>query len=253
MTQPADNCALSIENLVKVYPRTKQPAVDGLCLQVARGGIFGLLGPNGAGKTTTISILCTLLRPTSGTISVLGQDLLSRAAEVRRVIGLVPQEIALYPSLTARENLRYFARILRVPGRTIETRVDQCLELVGLLDCADRRIATFSGGMKRRANLAVGILHEPELLFLDEPTVGIDAQSRNLILERLAELNRAGMTLLYTTHYMEEAQQLCDQVAIVDAGKMIACGPPKQLVDEAAECENLEDLFLALTGKQLRD
>ena len=244
---------LSIENLVKVYPDSEQPAVDGLSLTVARGSIFGLLGPNGAGKTTLISILCTLLRPTAGIVTVLGHDVVHQAAAVRRAIGLVPQEIALYPSLTARENLRYFARIQRIPSRRIEERVTECLELVGLLDCADRRIATYSGGMKRRANLAVGILHEPEMLFLDEPTVGIDAQSRNLILQRLAELNRAGMTLLYTTHYMEEAQQLCDEIAIVDAGRVIAQGAPTQLVADGLDCANLEELFLALTGKQLRD
>lgn len=253
MTQSATDTVLSTENLVKVYPGADQPAIDGLTLNVARGSIFGLLGPNGAGKTTTISILCTLLRPTSGTATVLGHDVVRQADAVRYVIGLVPQDIALYPSLTARENLRYFARILRIPRRRVEDRVAECLELVGLLDCADRRIVTYSGGMKRRANLAVGILHKPELLFLDEPTVGIDAQSRNLILERLAELNRAGMTILYTTHYMEEAQKFCDEIAVLDAGKVIARGAPRQLVDHAADCENLEELFLALTGKQLRD
>ncbi len=253
MTQSATDTVLSTENLIKVYPGADQPAIDGLTLNVARGSIFGLLGPNGAGKTTTISILCTLLRPTSGTATVLGHDVVRQADAVRYVIGLVPQDIALYSSLTARENLRYFARILRIPRRRVEDRVAECLELVGLLDCADRRIATYSGGMKRRANLAVGILHKPELLFLDEPTVGIDAQSRNLILERLAELNRAGMTILYTTHYMEEAQKFCDEIAVLDAGKVIARGAPRQLVDHAADCENLEELFLALTGKQLRD
>ena len=253
MTQSATDTVLSTENLIKVYPGADQPAIDGLTLNVARGSIFGLLGPNGAGKTTTISILCTLLRPTSGTATVLGHDVVRQADAVRYVIGLVPQDIALYPSLTARENLRYFARILRIPRRRVEDRVAECLELVGLLDCADRRIVTYSGGMKRRANLAVGILHKPELLFLDEPTVGIDAQSRNLILERLAELNRAGMTILYTTHYMEEAQKFCDEIAVLDAGKVIARGAPRQLVDHAADCENLEELFLALTGKQLRD
>lgn len=253
MTQTMQNNVLSTENLVKVYPGSEQVAVDGLSIRVVRGSIFGLLGPNGAGKTTTISILCTLLRPTSGAVTVLGHDVVRQADVVRRGIGLVPQEIALYPSLTARENLRYFARILRIPKQKIEQRISECLNLVGLLDCADQRIATYSGGMKRRANLAVGVLHEPELLFLDEPTVGIDAQSRHLILERLAELNRAGMTLIYTTHYMEEAQQLCDEIAIIDAGKVIAKGAPTQLVADAADCENLEELFLVLTGKQLRD
>jgi ABC-2 type transport system ATP-binding protein len=244
---------LSTKELVKRYPGAEQSALDALTLNVARGCIFGLLGPNGAGKTTTISILCTLLRPTSGTATVCGHDVVRQADAVRRTIGLVPQHIALYPSLTARENLRYFARIQRIPGRQIEARVKACLELVGLLDCADRRIDTFSGGMQRRANLAVGVLHQPEILFLDEPTVGIDAQSRNLILERLAELNRAGMTLIYTTHYMEEAQQLCDEIAIVDGGRMIAHGEPSRLVEATDNCKNLEDLFLALTGKQLRD
>jgi ABC-2 type transport system ATP-binding protein len=253
MTQTATDNALLIEDLVKVYPGSEQAALAGLNLSVARGSSFGLLGPNGAGKTTAISILCTLLRPTTGAVTLLGRDLLRQADAVRRLIGLVPQEIALYPSLSARENLRYFARMLRIPRARIEARVSVCLELVGLLDCADRRIADYSGGMQRRANLAVGVLHEPQLLFLDEPTVGIDAQSRNLILDRLAELNRAGMTLLYTTHYMEEAQQLCDQIAIIDAGRVIAQGAPTQLVAETDDCENLEELFLKLTGKQLRD
>jgi len=253
MTQTPREILLSTDNLVKVYPAADKPALDGLSLNVARGSIFGLLGPNGAGKTTAISILCTLLRPTSGGVSILGHDVVRQAKEVRRLIGLVPQDIALYPSLTARENLRYFARIQRIPSRKIETRVNECLELVGLLECADRRVATYSGGMKRRANLAVGILHQPEILFLDEPTVGIDAQSRSMILERLTELNRGGMTLVYTTHYMEEAQQICDEIVIIDAGKVIASGSPKTLVNDAADCSNLEELFLALTGKQLRD
>lgn len=253
MTSFVGDNVIATRELVKRYPGAVHPALDGLTLEVGRGTVFGLLGPNGAGKTTTISTLCTLLRPTAGTATVLGHDVVREADAVRRRIGLVPQDIALYPSLTARENLHYFARILGVSGNRIAARSEECLELVGLSDCADRRIDTYSGGMKRRANLAVGILHQPEILFLDEPTVGIDAQSRNLILERLAELNRGGMTLLYTTHYMEEAQQLCDHIAIVDAGKIIACGTPSQLVAAADGCENLEDLFLALTGKQLRD
>lgn len=244
---------LSTENLVKNYAGSDRPAINSLSLKVCRGQVFGLLGPNGAGKTTTISILCTLLQPSSGSATILGHDVSRQAAAVRRKIGLVPQDIALYDSLTARENLRYFARIFQLSGQVIEKRITECLELAELQDCADQRVSTYSGGMKRRANLAAGILHQPEILFLDEPTVGIDAQSRNLILERLMALNRNGMTLIYTTHYMEEAQQVCDEVAIVDGGQMIACGPPTQLVKEADGCENLEGLFLQLTGKQLRD
>ncbi len=253
MAEPVADIILATENLVKVYPESSHPAVDRLNIHVNRGVIYGLLGPNGAGKTTTISILCTLLRPTSGVATILGYDVVRQAHQVRQKIGLVPQDIALYPSLTARENLRYFARVLRLAEKEIAGRISECLEMVGLLDCADRRIATFSGGMKRRANLAVGILHRPELLFLDEPTVGIDAQSRNLILERLEELKNAGMTIIYTTHYMEEAQQVCDEIAIIDMGKVIANGAPEQLVAGRDDCHNLEELFLELTGKQLRD
>ena len=253
MIESAPDIILTTENLVKVYPGSDYPAVSGLDLSVKCGSIFGLLGPNGAGKTTTISILCTLLQPTSGTATILNCDVVRQANAVRCGIGLVPQDIALYSSLTARENLRYFARILRVPKELIEARVVECLELVELLDYADRKISTYSGGMKRRANLAVGILHKPAILFLDEPTVGIDAQSRSLILERLVGLNRDGVTLIYTTHYMEEAQQICDEIAIIDAGKVIACGAPEKLVGDSTDCVNLEDLFLALTGKQLRD
>lgn len=244
---------IEVDGLSKTYPGAVVPAVDGLNLEVPQGTAFGLLGPNGAGKTTTISILCTLLQPTKGCATVLGYDLVRDAAQVRRSIGLVPQDIALYPALSARENLRFFARMLRIPGGQIEARIEACLEMVGLTAAADQKIATFSGGMKRRANFAAGILHEPELLFLDEPTVGIDAQSRHLILERLTELNRAGMTLVYTTHYMEEVQQLCDQIAVVDSGRIIASGNPQQLIADRDDCSNLEDLFLCLTGKQLRD
>ncbi len=253
MAASSADIILATDHLHKVYAGASEPAVADLSFNVARGTIFGLLGPNGAGKTTTISILTTLLQPTSGKATIIDYDVVRHAKKVRHKIGLVPQDIALYPSLTARENLNYFARILHLPKKMIASRIEESLELVGLLDCADRRIATYSGGMKRRANLAVGILHKPEILFLDEPTVGIDAQSRNLILERLEGLNRAGMTIIYTTHYMEEAQQICDEVAIVDMGRVIASGAPQQLVEAAPGCKNLEELFLELTGKQLRD
>jgi ABC-2 type transport system ATP-binding protein len=229
------------------------PAVNGLDFTVRKGEIFGLLGPNGAGKTTAISIICTLLRPTSGTVTLCDYDVVNDSASVRSLFGLAPQEVALYPSLTARENLRYFGRLYGLTGRMLSERIDYCLALTGLSDKADTQVDTYSGGMKRRANLAAAILHSPRLLVLDEPTVGIDAQSRNMLLENLKGLRDAGMTIIYTTHYMEEAQQLCSRVAVMDHGCIIATGVPHELIDQIAGCSNLEDVFLHLTGTKLRD
>lgn len=244
---------LAARGLVKTYPGASGPALDGLDLEVRSGEIFGLLGPNGAGKTTSISILCTLLRPDAGSVTVCGEDALRHPRRIKPLIGLVPQEIALYPQLTGRENLAFFGRLYGVSGARLAERVAACLALVGLGEHADRPVAAYSGGMKRRCNLAVGILHEPRLLFLDEPTVGIDAQSRSMILENLLRLRAAGMTMVYTTHYMEEAAQICGRVAVVDHGRVIAGGEPATLVREHAGCANLEDVFLRLTGRQLRD
>lgn len=244
---------LCADKLVFRYPGAVETALNGLTINVPRGQVFGLLGPNGAGKTTAISIMCTLLRPGSGTISLDGLDLFKQRRNVRRLIGLVPQDIALYPSLSARENLHYFGRLHGLGGAELKQRSEECLATVGLLDQCDRAIETYSGGMKRRANLAVGIIHRPQLLFLDEPTVGIDAQSRNMIIENLMALKASGMTMVYTTHYMEEARQLCSRIAIVDRGEVIAEGAPQQLVDDQPDCDNLEELFLQLTGRQLRD
>lgn len=244
---------LAVRGLVKVYPGTVRPAVDGLTVEVAEGEAFGLLGPNGAGKTTSLSVLCTLLRPTAGTVALGGIDVVRHPREARRLLGLVPQEIALYPRLTARENLRYFGRLHGLRGRELEERVAEALALVRLEEHAGRPVGLFSGGMKRRANLAAGVLHRPRILFLDEPTVGIDAQSRNLILDYLARLNKAGTTLVYTTHYMEEAQQLCSRVAIMDGGRIIDEGAPGGLIARHAGCGCLEEVFLHLTGRHLRD
>lgn len=253
MTNLLPEALLQVEALVKIYPGATLPAVNGLDFTVRNGEIFGLLGPNGAGKTTAISIISTLLRPSSGRVLLGGFDPAHHPAAVRDLFGLAPQELALYPSLTARENLRYFGRLYRLTGRALARRIDECLALVGLLDNGDSRIDTYSGGMKRRANLAAAILHAPPLLVLDEPTVGIDAQSRNLILENLKGLCAAGTTILYTTHYMEEAEQLCNRVAVMDRGKIIATGTPGELIAGGEGCTNLEELFLQLTGKELRD
>ncbi|MBN1141179.1 MAG: ABC transporter ATP-binding protein [Deltaproteobacteria bacterium] len=241
------------EGLVFRYPGQPGLAVEELSLNIREGEVYGLLGPNGAGKTTTIAMLCGLLHPQRGVLRVCGVDLLRCPEALRGKIGLVPQEIALYPSLSVRENLHYFGTLAGLRGAVLEQRIGECLELVGLSDQGKRRIDTFSGGMKRRANLAAGIVHQPRLLVLDEPTVGIDPQSRNTILENLARLREEGTTLVYTTHYMEEAQQFCTRLAIIDSGRVIAEGEPGGLIAGRKGCRNLEELFLRLTGRQLRD
>ena len=205
-------------------------AVRGVSFQVARGEIFGLLGPNGAGKTTTISMITGLLPSDGGSVTVDGLDLRTQTTAVKEKLGLVPQELALYPTLSARQNLSFFGRIYGLTGKELKARVDEGLEMAGLTDRADSAIQTYSGGMKRRINIAAGLLHRPALLFLDEPTVGVDPQSRNAIFENVEALNRAGMTVIYTTHYMEEAERLCHRVAIIDEGQCIALDTPTGLI-----------------------
>ncbi len=204
-------------------------AVDGVSFEIAQGEIFGLLGPNGAGKTTAISMISCLLAPDEGDVRVAGHSVLSDSIGVRRELGVVPQEIALYPTLTATENLRFWGRMYGMSGKTLEDAVSYGLSMAGLEDKAKVRVETFSGGMKRRINIAAGILHRPRVLLMDEPTVGIDPQSRNHILDTVRELNREGMTVVYTSHYMEEVEALCDRIAIIDHGKVIARGTLEEL------------------------
>ncbi len=243
---------LQATGLVKRYPGKAQPAVDHIDLQLQRGDLLGLLGPNGAGKTTTISMLATMLRPDAGSIEIAGIDALSNPQLVRPKIGIVPQDLALYHTLTLRENLTFWGRMYGLHGNALAQRIQECIHFVGLSDCLDSCINTFSGGMKRRANLATGIIHQPELVFLDEPTVGIDPQSRYSIIENLRELNRQGVTMVYSSHYMDEVEQLCSQVMIVDNGKTVVSGKASQLLLNSG-CSGLEQLFLQLTGKKLRD
>ncbi len=219
---------LSCSGLKKLFGENE--AVKDISLQVARGEVFGLLGPNGAGKTTTISMLTGLLEPTSGTITVDGLDVKRHTNEVKAKLGLVPQELALYPTLSARQNLLFFGRIYGMKGKELQQRVDEVLEMIGLTERANDAIEEYSGGMKRRVNIGAGLLHKPEVLFLDEPTVGVDPQSRNAIFESVETLNRKGMSVIYTTHYMEEAQRLCHRVAIVDSGELIALDTPTALI-----------------------
>jgi len=217
------------KSLVKKYGA--QTAVQAISFAIRQGEIFGLLGPNGAGKTTTISMLSCLLSPTSGNATVAGFDLIKQTREVKKRIGLVPQDLALYPTLSARDNLNFFGRVYGLNGKALRARVDWTLDLVGLAERAQDRVETFSGGMKRRINIAAGLLHQPDILFLDEPTVGVDPQSRNHIFENVERLNREGLTILYTTHYMEEAERLCHRVAIVDQGQIIALDSPQALIE----------------------
>jgi ABC-2 type transport system ATP-binding protein len=253
MHSPASSkLALETRGVVMTYRGNREPSLAGLDLAIPAGALFGLLGPNGAGKTTAISIMSTILRPTVGEVRIFGLDVRKEKRRVKGMLGLVPQELAIYQPLTATENLRFFGRLYGLSGSELKKRIAECLEFVGLADRGEQLVHTFSGGMKRRLNLAAGILHQPRLLFLDEPTVGIDAQSRNLILDRLAHLNHQGTTMLYTTHYMEEAERLCSEVAIIDMGKVIACGKPGELIREGGHA-TLQELFFALTGRRLRD
>lgn len=205
-------------------------AVDDVGFTIAPAETYGLLGPNGAGKTTSISMICGLLERDGGEVAVDGHAVTTTSVDAKRGIGYVPQELAIYPDLTARENLRFFGRLYGLSGATLKRRVDAVLDVIGLGDRANDRSEEFSGGMKRRLNIGIGLLHEPRLLVLDEPTVGVDPQSRNAILESVEQLSTEGMAVLYTTHYMEEAERLCDRVGIIDEGRLQAEGTRRELV-----------------------
>jgi len=219
--------------------------VRDVSLHVAPGETYGLLGPNGAGKSTTISIIAGLLGADAGQVRLDGRPMTTRDTRARSAIGLVPQDVAVYPDLTARENLRFFGRLYDLTGRRLDERVDRVLDVIGLRDRADERSKAFSGGMNRRLNIGIGLLHEPRLLVLDEPTVGVDPQSRNTILDAVEELAAQGMAVLYTTHYMEEAERLCDRIGILDEGRLRAEGSTRELTRSVGERDRLH---LGATG-----
>jgi ABC-2 type transport system ATP-binding protein len=230
--------AIEAKSLEKSFGAVQ--AVDGVEFAVERGEIFSLLGPNGAGKTTTISILSGLLRPDSGEAALMGHSLARDSARARASLGVVPQEVALYMDLTARENLAFWGRMYGLRGKALEARIDEVLAIIGLADRQKERVGAYSGGMKRRVNIGVALLHKPPVVIMDEPTVGIDPQSRRHILDAVKELNRQGMTVLYTTHYMEEAQELSDRIAIMDQGRIIAGGTHEELVKLVGQSTRIE-------------
>lgn len=244
---------IEINNLYKKYKDADFFSINNLSLSIKKGEIYGLLGPNGAGKTSLISTLCGLIKPTSGNFLINQLNYKTNANKIKQIIGVVPQEYALYPTLTAYENLEYFGSMYGLKGNDLKTKIEAALETLGLLKFANKKVGNFSGGMKRRVNLIAGILHNPEILFLDEPTVGVDVQSKNVIIDYLINLNQLGTTIIYTSHHLSEAQNFCTKIAIIDNGKIFAEGTSDELIKSVPNAHNLEDVFIALTGKELRD
>lgn len=242
--------SIILENFTKNYKDVR--AVDSLTLHVSEGEIFGMLGPNGSGKTTTINCLSGLIKPTSGNLWVGGYDVQKEIGEVRAILGICPQETALYPFLSARENIELFGSLYSIPKNNLKQNVEYVIGKVGLGDDANRRVGKYSGGMKRRVCVAMALVQDPKVVFLDEPTVGMDPQSRRAIWDFVLELKKKSKTILLTTHYMEEAEQLCDRVAVIDYGKLIELGSPNGLKAKY-QAKDLEDVFLQLTGRRIRE
>jgi ABC-2 type transport system ATP-binding protein len=227
---PTGTPAIELTQLTKVFAGSSAPALNAIDLTVPAGSIFGILGPNGAGKTTIMSTLCGLLKPTSGSVRICGNNAQTERAAIKEILGMVPQEPAIYPTLTARENLQYFGRMQGLSGEHLQQRILACLEVAEMVDEADKRVERLSGGYKRRLNMVIGLIHEPRILILDEPTVAIDPHSRSLIHHRLRELHAAGISILISTHQMDEAEQLCQEIAIVDHGRVLVQGKVADLL-----------------------
>jgi len=245
-----ERAEIIIENLTKKFEDLT--AVDDLSLTISKGELFGLLGPNGAGKTTTINVLCGLLQPTSGSVTVGGYDVTRNPKKVKALIGVCPQDTAVFPYLTGKENVEFFGNLHLLSREALAQNVISLLEKMGLSEDADRRVQKYSGGMRRRVNLAMALVSNPEIAFLDEPTVAMDPQSRRAVWDFIKGLKKEGKTVILTTHYMEEAEELCDRVGIIDYGNLIALGSPRQLKKDHG-AKNLEDVFIGLTGRHIRE
>ena len=240
---------IKIKSIYKKYSLITPFAVQDLSFNIKQGEFFGLLGPNGSGKTTTLSMITGLLKPSSGDIFINNNP----PSKMKKIIGFAPQDIALYETLTLKENLKIFGRLYKLSRVDLKKQIIEVLSITQLSDVKNKIISKFSGGMKRRANLAVALLHKPEILVLDEPTVGIDPQSRNLIFEALEELNRNGVTIIYSTHYMEEVERLCSKIAIIDYGQIVELGTLSKLLKRHKEVNTLGELFLKYTGNKVRN
>jgi len=243
---------IKIQNISKQYKGADFQSLNNVVLNIPQQSVFGLLGPNGAGKTTLISILCGIIQPTLGSYEINGISN-KNSTSIKNIIGVVPQEYALYPTLTAYENLMYFGSLYNVSKADLKAKIPEFLIHLGLENFMHKKIQTFSGGMKRRVNLIAGILHNPKVLFLDEPTVGVDVQSRATIIDYLKLLNQQGTTIVYTSHLMAEAQDFCTDIAIIDQGSVFVQGTPKELIESVPNANSLEEVFIELTGKKLRD
>jgi ABC-2 type transport system ATP-binding protein len=253
MRSPGSDILVNLSNVRLKYPGGEDFAVDNLSFDINRGEIFGLLGPNGAGKTTTINILTGLLRADEGNIVMDGHNIRNNFTRLKSVIGIVPQEVSLYSNLTVKDNLLIYGTLYGIDRKSLKDTMSRFLHLYDLEHKINEKVMTLSGGMKRRLNIIIGILHSPKLLILDEPTSGIDVQSKKFILSNLKEMNTEGLTILYTSHYMDEAEKFCSRIAILDMGRIIASDTPQMLVEKSEGCKDLEDVFLKLTGRRIRD
>lgn len=248
-----ENTCIHISKLSKQYPGSNSYALNRVSFNILEGEIFGLLGPNGAGKTTFLSILCGLLKPSDGEVNVCGYSITQNLEAIKQIMGVVPQDFAIYPTLSGRDNLMYIGRMYGLKGSVLKDRVEDCLTKFGFDKNSNEPVKNYSGGMKRRINLIGGILHQPKVLLLDEPTVGMDVQTRTSIIEHLQELNRTNKTtIIYTSHNLDQAELFCNRVGIIDKGQLLQLDSPQELMRKES-CADLEEVFLKLTGRKIRD